>query len=95
MKYTLASEIFKEQFDQVCEVIAKTLAYLKEHTEMEVFLSLQEVANDILDCFKAEYDEIRANDSYQISDAAENPKFPLMEFWKEQVEQYNIEAIMA
>lgn len=93
-RYKLASDIFKTQFNQVRENINRTLAFLQEHSEMEIFAELQEVADDIFDCFEAEYREIRANDSYQmISDATEKQNFPLMEFWKEQVEYYNVQAI--
>ncbi len=96
IKYTLASEIFKAQFNNVRENITKTLDFLREHSEMEVFAELQEAADDIFDMFEAEYQEIRANDSYEIvSDVSKNTVSPLMEYWKEQVEFYFAEASIA
>ena len=90
-KYELASRIFEEQFNQVRNSITKTLSFLQEHSEMEVFSALKEAADDIFECFEAEYNEIRANDSYMISDAIEKTASPLMAFWQEQVEYYNVE----
>lgn len=94
-KYTLASQIFKAQFNQVRESINKTLSFLQEHSEMEILAEIQEVANDIFDCFETEYSEIRENDSYLIDDATEKASSPLMAFWQETVEQYNLQAVAA
>lgn len=93
MKYTLASKIFEEQFNYVRESINKTLDFLKEHSEMEVFNELQEVANDIFDCFETEYQDIRANDSYEIVSEQRKVASPLMEYWNEQIEIYGLQAI--
>lgn len=93
-KYTLASEILKVQFNQVKNSIDQTLAFLQEHSEMEIFAELQEVANDIFDCFTAEYDEIRANDTYQmLSDAVDKTTSPLMAFWQETIEMYGLQVV--
>lgn len=92
INYKKASEILKEQFNELRNVIQKALEYISEHFESGILSEMRTIAEEIFDCFEIEYEELKNNDSYYII-SEEKPSLlsALTEYWKEAMEMHNIE----
>lgn len=95
MKYKLASELLKEEFNIFKEKIQRTLDFISKYFDGEILKEMKTVAEEIFDCFSLQYEDTIKNDSYYIV-SEEKPQLisMLSEYWNEAMELHHIEILL-